>query len=140
MIKLKYLDLRNPTFVRTMQKIAKSPIKDIKALYNVTRLLDKVQQEEKRSQELFMVMLKEHAVLDDKGNLVPHDGKPGSFQIKEDMLDAWKKKVEDYMDIEWQVERHPLKLSDIASANMTPEEVMSIECVLDQEDLKTLFS
>jgi len=138
MIKMKYLNFRNPVFLHTMAKIARCPIKDPKALYNALRISKKVTSEGRQAEEVFMRLLKQHAVLDAAGGILPIEDKPGTYQIKEESKGEWEQKIKDYMDIEWEMERYPLKLADISAANLTPEELHAIEEILDLEDLSTL--
>jgi len=121
-----------------MAKIARCPIKDPKALYNALRISKKVTSEGRQAEEVFMRLLKQHAVLDAAGGILPIEDKPGTYQIKEESKGEWEQKIKDYMDIEWEMERYPLKLADISAANLTPEELHAIEEILDLEDLSTL--
>lgn len=143
MIKLKYLNFRNPVFIRTMQKVAACPIKDPKALYNAMRICKKISSAAKEEQKHFMGLIQEFAVVSEDGKIQPvtdENGveKPGTYKIRKEKEAEWDEKLKEYVETDWEMERYALKLSDLSDAHLTPEELAAIEEIIDQEDLKSL--
>jgi hypothetical protein len=132
MIKVKFGNVRDQMFMAAMSKLAHSPtFKDPKAAYNIARIIAKLGQQTDTTNELFVKLLKQYAKLDEKGNFIPVENRPGTFQIPDERSEEWNTKLKEFEAIEFDIDRYAIKLDDIADAKLTPAELNAIHDILD---------
>lgn len=137
MLELKYGHLRNVNFLRGINRLANyQGLKDPKALYNIMRITKKIEQEGKNSDELFMKVVKQYAELDEKGDVVCIEDKPGMPKIPEEKQKEYAEKLKEFMDIDFKIERFKVKLSDVVGAGFSAKELEGLEDILDTSDLE----
>jgi hypothetical protein len=137
MLKLNYAELQNPAFMGALHKLAGVPMRNVKCAYNLSRLLDKVGQEHKLAQTVFIKTLKGFAKLDANGEIAPHDGRPGTFEIIPEKKAEWEKAAKEFDAIEFTVDRHPIKLSDLHAEGVpvSAGELAALDRILDADDV-----
>lgn len=136
-MKLKYSQLRDPQFVGAMRKLSNYPFKVQKTAYDVMRITNKLTQEEKNAQELYVKMLKQHAKLDDKGNFVPRmDGDkpvPDTFVIDDtspEKFAAYQKAVEEFGDLEFNLDWRQVTFENLEDCRLTAAELSVLQDII----------
>jgi len=133
-----YGQIRNPHFLRGIQKLLNCPNFGVKEAYNVARIDRKMRQEAKISDEIFEKTVRKFAVLDEKGNIAPiEEGKPGTYKIKDECMDDWKAAMEEFSEVEFTIESHPITALTAEKAGLTPNEVGALETLLNFEEAPT---
>lgn len=134
MIKVPYKLLKSPQFQVALRKISNHPFKSQKSAYNVMRIAKKVDEESKNCQELFTKLLKGFAKLDDKGEFVPVDGQPGTYQVPDEKQADFQKAAEEFDELEFTIERYPIKLEELDGVGLSPAELGAVESLLQPEE------
>jgi len=143
MIKLTHGHLRDPEFMSGLQRIASfKDFKNMKVLYNISRIWAKVEQKALLLDKEFLGLVKQYAKLDEHGNLAPLNGRPGTYDITH--LTPEKRAEWDEKEIEWKstaftIERYPLKLSEINIVGIPATELAALDDILDKKDLAEIF-
>lgn len=133
-MKILYKSLNDPSLAEAFGKLGNTPMKP-KPAYNISKIQNKLDSELKSLQKLYRDLVKRHAVLDEKGNIVEPQG-PGSYKLKEESVEAFKKEQEELFGLFFEIEKiHPLKLVDLEGANLTPYEITALEPFLDPNEL-----
>lgn len=123
MIVVKYKNYRIPGFLVSLQKLGQHNFKDQKAAYNAMRILKKVDQEKALAEEHFIKLAKQYATLDDKGEFLPKEGVPGTFQVPDDKLPEWEKQYKEFQELESKLERYQVKVEDLDGSALTPQDL-----------------
>ncbi len=127
-MKFNYAVLRNQQFLLAMRKLTNYPFKAQKVAYSVMKISNAIDAEMKLSQDLFIKLLKQHAVLDDKGAFVPQkdpEGKdvPDTFQTTPGKEAELEKAQGDFADVEFEVKWRPLKLDELEECRISAVEL-----------------
>jgi hypothetical protein len=130
-MKIKYSTLKDPMFISGMAKVNRCPFPKTRLSYNVSRIVDKVQQEAKRAQDIWIKLVKQYAKMDEKGEFISPEDKPGCYEIPDEKQEEFKVKVEEFENFEFDIDRYPLKLDDLNGSGLSPQEIHTMECVLD---------
>jgi hypothetical protein len=143
MLKLNYVLLQNPNFIAVVRKLANYPFRAVKVSYNISRINDKLDQEAKRAQEGFIKLAKAHALLDDKGEFVPMkdeagNERPFTFQIPDENEKAWHEAKVEFDKFEFEIDRYPLKLSELGGCALSAAEIAMITPLIDADDAEGL--
>lgn len=135
-LKVTYECLQNPQFLTTVQKLAGHPLKNFRVSYNLSRIKAKIEQEGKVAQEMFSKLLKSYAKLDEKGEFIPHEGKPNTFEVPKEKEVEFVKARQEFDAFEFEIERHPVKLSELQKENLmlSGAEIQAVEPLLDMAD------
>lgn len=138
---LRYDCFQSKEFMVAKAKLARYPFKNQKTSYNVTRILKFLDDNEKLAQEQFIKLVKQHAVLDEKGDFVPRKNEKGeieegTYTIPEEpeKIAAWKKAKDEFDALEFTVERYKIKLSEMENLPVTPMELGAIDGMIDPEE------
>jgi hypothetical protein len=78
--------------------------------------------------------VKQYAKLDDKGEIKPADGKPGSFEIRDEVVEEWKVKLDEYHNLTAEIPSYRITLDDIADVKLTANEIGAIEELMELGD------
>lgn len=141
MLTVTYGQLRDQVFARAMTKMANcSGFKSPKLTFNIAKINKRLLDEAKLADEVYQKLVREYCNKDDKGEIVPHDGRPGTFVIPEGKADEWKAKVAEFNAVTFEIDRPKVELSDVqATAGLSPMEVMALEPLLSfDEEAPTL--
>lgn len=131
MIELNYGKIREGDFVMALGKLANYPNFGPKLAYSVAKIQRKVLNEAKGAQELFLKMVKKYAKLDEKGEIAPIPG-PGQFTIRDEALEDWKKELEEFSTIKFQIAAHKLTFKDIEKVPLSPNDLIALEPVITE--------
>lgn len=130
-IKLTYKDLKDPQFIPTMQKIATAPLKSPKTAHRILTITKALDPEIKKSQEIFEKTVKTYAELDEKGNFVPLEGRPGTFKIKEGEEEKWKKALEEYEAIECEVDAPKINIEHLEGITLSAMDLRVLDPMIN---------
>lgn len=152
MLTLTLGNINDDKFINSLNKLSVCTKLGVKTSYNVGRLLKEIDRETKEARDKYIDVIKQYAVLDEKGNLVPQvkkeevDGKvvetplPGTWQFKEPanqeekdkMLAKWKKANEEFMNIEVAFEKvKRIDIDELEGAELAPVDINNLEPVLN---------
>lgn len=131
MLKVTYEQLRDPSFSRGMGKLANFPgFKSPAVAYNVAKINLRLTEESELADKLFQKLVKPYAHLDDKGEFVPNRGIPNTFSIKDECVEEWKGKLDEFHAVTVEIDRPRVNLADCEGAGLTPLEMGALENVL----------
>ena len=131
MLKVTYGQMRDESFKRGLQKISNcAGLKSPKVAYNVAKISGRFMEEAKLSDELWNKLVHEYAKKDEKGELEPRQGHPGTFWVPEENAAVWLEKLKEYNAIFFEIDRPPLSLDEVMVANLTPLEINALETLL----------
>lgn len=133
-MKLKYSQLRDPAFTAAMRKLANYPFKAQKTAYDVMRITNKMTQEEKNAQELYLKMLKQHAKLDAKGEFVPRmegdKAVPDTFVVDDAKLGEFQKATEEFGDLEFNLDWRQVSFEKLEECRLTAAELSALQDII----------
>lgn len=138
--KLTYALFEDAPFKRALSKIANFPFKNVKTAFAVAKLVRKWNEALKIAQEDWLVVLKAHAQIDEKGNFVPvevmnPDGTTtkdhNRFTIPDEKKDAFQADKKIFEAQEFEVPCSLLSMADLQDCQLTAQELLSLEPVLD---------
>lgn len=138
---LSYEVFRNGAFTAAQQKLRAYPFKNQRTSFNVARLLGMLDKESELCQAAWHKLVDQYAKKDEHGKIVPHEGREGTYSIREDAADEWKAKVEEFHKVSFTVERNPFKLTELEELRLTPGEILALGPLLEEptdETPKTL--
>lgn len=98
----------------------------------VRKLVRSVESSRLEAQEIFTKILKEFSVLDEKGEFVPEEGKPGTYQLLPEKGPELEAKVKEFDEMEFKVEIPKLKLGDIEGVALSPSEIDALLPILEE--------
>jgi hypothetical protein len=121
-----------------------------KAAWNISRLSRQVGKEIQAARELYIEKLKDFCELTEAGHLKPQvvenekeaemyglkvgDPIPGSYKVKEDASDDFKKWNEEYMDNEVTLESYKIHMDDLGSVELAPQLLNDLEEFIMTQD------
>lgn len=129
MFEVSYESLRSRGFQQAFRKVMDCPgIVDIKASYNIARMGKLFDQEIKIANGLFIKLLKEYVEFTPEGQPKRTGDK---WRIKEDVDEAAAMEaIEKFHQNTIKVERHKIQPEVIRGANLTPNDLLTLEPVL----------
>lgn len=132
MLTVTYGQLRDATFGRAMAKMANcSGFKSPKLTFNIAKINKRILDEAKLVDELYQKLVREYCNKDEKGEILPHEGRPGTFVIPEEKGDEWRAKTAEFNSLSFEIDRPKIELADVQTvAQLSPMEVMALESVL----------
>lgn len=132
MVKISYEQLNNPEWNMGLRKLDSFTGFPVKTTYRVSRVSEKVTAERKRAGEIYQKLLKEHCVLNDKGE--PKFTPRGEPDLKEGVQEAYNAKFKEFTNTEFEVKVYPIKLSELEKVQMSGAEMAAIYNLLDFEE------
>lgn len=131
MLKVTYENLRDHAFARGMSKLANfSGFKKPAVAYNVAKINLKCMEEAKIADDLFKNLVKKYAKLDDKGEIQPMAGQPGTFEIRDEAVPEWQAALKEFLAHEVEINRERIKFDDVGDAGLSPMEIGALESIL----------
>lgn len=136
MIQFQYQDLKKRDLMVAFNKLCQFPrLKPQKALM-VAKVSRQISEKEISVTGEFLEIVKQYCVLDDKGEIVPQEGQPGTYQIKEENQKAFQKVMDEFNVKTFEVKDcSKLYMKEIEGANLTPNEILAIEPMLTNVEL-----
>jgi hypothetical protein len=133
MLTLTYGHVKNPAFLNALAKLAHQPMKSPKAAYSVARIVKALSDETSVVQAAFLKMLKAYALLDEKGEFVPNDGIPGTYQIPEDRVEEWKKVNTEFNLMTFDAKGRKICVDELAGDAMSAHDMLTLADILEGE-------
>lgn len=127
-------DLRNDLAIPALVKMIKSPnypnMRVVKKMSEIQKSLDHVF---KTSQDAYIGLVKAYAVLDDKGNVVEQEGKPGSFTIPTDKQADWEKSITAFKNTQTEITlpQGKMTLDEVAKVGLTPQDIGAVAFIVE---------
>jgi len=135
MIKLSYSTLRSDSFHMVFSKLCRSQEFSVQTAYQIAKLKDKIRKELQIEQDLFLGLVRQYCKLDEKGEILPikQEDKviPGTFEIVPEKQDEWNAKYGEFIKQEITIDRDPIGLKDIGSAELSADDLLAIEPILE---------
>ena len=129
MLTIKFKTMKDPTFAAALNKLGSCPtylsMEDVRAIAKVVK---NIRNEMDIVQEIWIKFLKQFAKLDDKNEFVSE--RPGGFEIREEMIEEWKKAIVEWGENESKVQGEKINMNAIKGANLSPNEFIAIEGLL----------
>jgi hypothetical protein len=114
-----------------------------KAAWNISRLSKQINKEIQNAREFYIEKLKDFCVLNEAGSLMPQtvenekeaemyglkvgDPIPGSYKVKEDAHEEFRKFNEEYMNNEVTLESYKIHMDDLGSVELAPQLISDLE-------------
>lgn len=134
-IKLTYGTLRDKEFFMAIAKLNNcAQFKDVRLIANIARIVKLIDKNQNESNDVFLKLLKQYAKLDEKGEVAPAPGKPGTYEIKDDSLIEWQNKYKEFCDVEFEIFAKKLYLHDLVPAQLAPKDLIALEPILHSSD------
>lgn len=129
MITLTYALLQDPQFGRAFSKLATfSGYKSMKTVHNLAQIGKKVNEEFRLLGKLHLDLVKRHAELDEKGELIPRSpGEPNTYKIRDEVKEEWLTAIKDFNAIEVKIDRPFLTLDELVGVPLSPVELEVVE-------------
>lgn len=133
-VHVKQSALRNKFVIPALIKLEKSSnypnIKTVKRVSEVTKVMAETF---KLSQDKFVGLVREHALLDENGSIKEKDGQVGTFEIPDANLAAWTTALGGFMDSEAEIvlPSGKLSLDDLAKVGLTPEDLTALSFIVE---------
>lgn len=136
MLTVTYGQLRDAAFGRAMMKMANcSGLKSPRQAYNIAKINKRIVDEARLADELYQKLVMQYCKKDEKGEIEPHDGRPGTFVIPEAVAPEWQEKLKEFQAISFDLDRPRIDLEDVqAAVQLSPAEIMALEPVLQFEE------
>lgn len=133
MVTVKYSAMRVHSFNAGLSKLLNYPRFTPSVALSVVRLIERVEKEREVAQKLYEGIIKKYAKLDDKGELLPKDGQPNSFVLREDATqEQIDKEVEEMGEQTFSIDMRPIALPALEGVGLTPQELMYMASLVDE--------
>lgn len=133
MLTLTYGQLRDDAFGRGIAKMSNySGYKSPAAAVNVAKVYKRLIEENKIYDETRQKLIDQYAKKTEDGKLEPHDGREGTFVIKDDAesVAGWTKGLEELNAVSFEIDRPRIKLDDLTGVGLSPVEISACEPLL----------
>lgn len=127
MIELKYKHLNNKKFIDTLVKVSNTPLKGegmVKEIYNISRMVDKIQQESRKAYEVWQKTLS-GIEFEEIGT----EGQPPQ-KVPKDKF-AFTKAEEEFMDISFKIERNKIPAHVLEQMELSAQDLLALEPIVD---------
>lgn len=125
--KLTYLDFKNPEFEYSLGKLANAVYKDDRASYNVAKIWRRFQKAQQEAQERWVKLFPAYVQKDEQGNIVPLDGKPGTFSVLEERKAEWVEQLAQFNATVVEFDCHRLAPEVFKEAACSPKDMVTLE-------------
>lgn len=137
MLQIPYLDMFNKNFQMAVSKLRSWDgfiKKDPRIALNFGKVVKAMEQEMKDAQEVWGKVLEQYAKKDEKGKLIIEKHPDGSsgYHILEEKLDEFHAAEKKHSSNVLEVARNPIKLEDLTGCNLSPDELVAIECLMSE--------
>lgn len=133
MVTVKYSVMRVHAFNTGLSKLLNYPRFMPAVALSIVRLIEKVDKERDVAQKVYEGIVKKHAKLDEKGEVIPKDGDPNSFIVRDDSSqEALDKEVQEMGEQSFSVEMRPIALAALEGVGLTPNELMYLAPIIDE--------
>ena len=141
---LTYKNLNSYEFNSALEALANRNL-PVKTSYSISKIKRNIHNYMEEGKALFIKILKEHCELDEKGNVktqmspeVKEADKvieaskpiPGTYIVKPDMEESFKKKLEDFMSIECPIEVNKITLQELSDEKVSANLLANLDPII----------
>lgn len=130
MIKLCYKSMRDNAFAQAIIKLTQYPGFPTKTSLKIAKIKKAIDAEKDLVQDEFIRLVKLHADLDEKGNILPHNDQPGTYHITDEKNEAWNKALKDFEEASFDIQQNPLTIDELEGVRLSPADIIALECLL----------
>lgn len=123
MFELTYNDVMNPALSNAMETLMAHKDFHWKLAYNIARIADKFDQANRQIRDEYTKLAKENKIIDEKG--------APNREVTPEQQEAFKTASEVFYKKTIKFDRHKLKISEIESAKLSPQEIFAIKDFVD---------
>lgn len=116
--------------------------RDHKLNHQLAKMYKILETEQDIMQKNYIELLKKFVVCDDKGNIEPLPGQPGTFRVKEEItkseeeMEKYRVAVEDFKKTEIEIEGSRIPLAKLEGVNLSPIDLSALDpFVIDMEEV-----
>lgn len=141
MVEIKTESLKNPNFNSALAKLLHCTKFHPKLAMRVAKFMDHIKEQEIKTHHEYLALIRAHAKLDEKGELIPREDpngnpKPNTFQAKDN--DKWEKAFEEFGQKKITIDIYPLEIKDLVGLGLSPLEIVAIEPLITENRLELL--
>jgi hypothetical protein len=130
-IHLKYADMNNRVLRNALSRLANHDGFRGQFAYTISKLIRKWDEEAKIATELLLKLMKTHAKLDEKGEIIPKDGT--GFELNDLHTEKdWEDAVKKFDQTEFTIEVNALGIDELEKVGLTPNEMIAMEKFLKE--------
>jgi hypothetical protein len=141
MLTLTYGQLRDAGFAKALTKLVNcSSFKSPRVTLNIAKINKRILDEAKLVDEVYKTLINQYGLKDENGELVPHEGREGTFSIPKENMAEWNEKIKEFNALTVEIDRPPVDYADVqVAAALSPMDVMQLEPLLQiSEDAPAL--
>lgn len=143
-MKLTYEELNNDQLIAALTRLSREKL-PVRVGWNIQRIMKKIEKEVKEGREIYIQLLKDTCEVDEKGELVfqktpdikNEDGTiepgrpiPGQYIVKD--ADEFKRRTEEFMKLEVEINSHYILLKDLETINMSAADLMALAPLISE--------
>jgi hypothetical protein len=139
-IKLTYEQINNAALSQAIDDLSKqSSFANFQAAYNVSRIQRQFTKELKTARDAYSKWADDYLVKEDgKYKAAETPGRYTPFAIKEGKETEFNTKMEEFLSVKVVLESSPIKVEDMLSVKITPQQIAGLEPIFDQESFSQL--
>lgn len=131
MIELKYEVVRNQAFQQALAKLLHYPKFSLSTTKAIAKIVQRVREAGDEAQNRFAAVVKAHAFLDEKGEILPNEGVKGTFKIMPEKFEDFQKAVEAMEEEKFSVDAPHLFEDQLEGVEISANELLLLEPILD---------
>ncbi len=140
-IKITFEQLQPGGFMQAFGRLTSYDKFSSQTLYRLTKIAKKISKERSIMEDMRLDLIKKHAAQDEKGNLIPREGKDGkpeanTFTIPPENQEAWDKAAKAFDKTEVEIDMWPLDVAALSADSfpMSPQILMVLEPIVQVSD------
>lgn len=133
MIELKYEVVRNQAFQQALAKLLHYPRFSFGTAKAIAKVVQTVRGAGDAAQERFAVVVKAHAFLDEKGEILPNEGVAGTYKIMPDKYADFQKAIEAMESETFSVDVAPFEMQQLDGVELSASDLLLLAPLLTEE-------
>lgn len=133
MIEISYREFRQGNFLQALDRLCNNTSVKGSTSYNIAKIAEKLRPQLRDATAAFSAILKEHAELLEDGTLKPDETQgPGSFCIKPDKVESYRKALEAFDKNVAKVDRFKIGKTELDDARIAATEWEALAPILKE--------
>lgn len=116
---------RNSQINGALQKLSTTTNLDFKTTYHVSRIVAKVDSQQREADQMFQKLLDKYGTKDEKGN----------HNIPEENREAFQKDFEEFKNTKFDIDKNKINIINLKKVGLTASDLLSLEPILYGLDL-----
>lgn len=144
MFKLSYQELNRESLIQSLSTLSREKL-PVKVSWNIQRIMRQLEKEIKEGGEIYTKLLKDTCEVDEHGNLafertpdiqqedgtiIPGHPIPGKFMVKDE--EEFKKRHDEFMNLEVEIQSYPITLGDLERIEVTPSTMLGLAPIVQE--------